>query len=118
MKFLQIAAKRQYILRVPAPALTEFLGGSPRALRAAADYAASRVRVSPVDEPLARRAARLQRSAIDAGARRLPGPIDALVAASAESPGDVLVFDGDRADFEALGRVSGRIELRELREIA
>jgi predicted nucleic acid-binding protein len=117
LALLDTATKREYEVHVPAAALTEFLGGSPPALRSAADYAASRVEIPPVTEPIARRAAALQRTAADRGARRLPGPIDAILAASAEVPGSVLVFDGDRVDFEALADASGRLVLKELREV-
>lgn len=104
-------------LRTSAPALTEFLGGSPRRLRASADHLSSYLDVGAVDEERARRAAVLQRASLDAGARRTPGAIDALVAAEAEASEAWLIIDGDRAAFQALSDASGRLELRELGEL-
>lgn len=105
-------------LRVVAPVVTEFLGGARPARRAMAGYVVSRLRIGDVNEALARRAADLMHGAQHAYARAVPGAIDALVAAYAETMRDLLVYDGDRADFEALAAASGRIDLKELRELS
>lgn len=114
---LRAAYEHGISLRTSAPVLTEFLGGSPRRLRASADHLSSYLDVGPVDEALARRAAALQRASLDAGARRKPGAIDALVAAEAEANGSWLIIDGDRAAFQALSDASGAVELRELSQL-
>lgn len=115
--FVQAARADGVTMRTTAPVLTEFLGGSPRGLRDAADHLTSYIEIDAVDEGLARRAASLQRGALDAGARKLPGAIDAIVAAEAEAVEAWLIIDGDRAAFQALSDASGDLELRELDEL-
>lgn len=114
---LDAAADVKLKLRAPAVVLTEFLGGSPRRLRPAADHVASYLEVDTVDEPLARRASVLLRRSLDSGGGGRPSAVDALVAAHAEALAGWLVYDGDRADFEALAAASGSIELRELQDV-
>lgn len=115
---IRIAHEDERTLGTTAPVLTEFLGGSPPAARAVAVYIAAQLSVAAVDEMLARRAATLIQVALDAGGRARPGAVDALAAAQAERRSAALVFDGDHADFEALARASGTLEIRELRELA
>lgn len=104
---LQMAAEEEIALTTSAAALVEFLGGSPRSLRARADWIASRFEVAAITEVVARRAATLVRAARDTFPSASPGPIDALVVAEAERQGSVVVISGDRKDFEALA-ASGR----------
>ena len=118
LALLDVAAERNLRLRTTAPVLTEFLGGSPRSLRARGAYVTSRLRVGAVDEHLARRAALLRQVALDQSAGRTePSAIDALVVADAEVEGGLAVYDGDRADFEALVRASGEVEAKALTEL-
>jgi predicted nucleic acid-binding protein len=105
------------VLWVPAAALTEFLGGSPRADRARADWIASFFEVSGIDETLARRAATLMRAALDRAPSASPSATDALVAAQAERRGANLVISGDRDDFEPLVSASERIRLVDLEDL-
>lgn len=115
---LQISADLGYDLRTTAPVITEFLGGSSPSLRGAAEYVCSRLRVAPVDEALARRAAALMQAAIAAAPRVRPSPVDALVAAEAERAEAEILLDGDQKDFEALSEWSDRIELIALNELS
>lgn len=115
---LEQVRDRHYELRTTAPVLTEFLGGSPRARRPAAEYVCSKVRVAVVDEGLARRAARLRQLALDGASRASPDAIDALVSTEAETEAVALIIDGDRADFDALADASGAITVFDLAEIA
>jgi predicted nucleic acid-binding protein len=118
LALLEAADQLGLRLRAPAPILTEFLGRSPRSLRRAADHMASHLEIGTVDELLARRAAQLQRRALDAGGRGDPSAIDAIVAADAEAVEGWLIHDGDRLDLQALADASGSVELRQLRELA
>ena len=118
LTFVDVSAEQGRKLRTTAPVVTEFLGHSPRRLRAAAEHVLSHFRVASVDGASARRAAALTHSVLDAGGRARPSAIDALVAAEAEATGAVLVFDGDRRDFEALAHASAGLEIRELAELA
>ncbi|MDE3113845.1 MAG: PIN domain-containing protein [Chloroflexota bacterium] len=104
-------------LRTPAPALTEFLGGARPGRRAGATWIASALRVTPVDERQARRAALLQQRAKDAVPRAHPSAIDALVAAEAERAEALLIIDGDAEDFAALASVSGAFRVARLSEL-
>ena len=115
---IRIASEDERSLRTTAPAITEFLGGTRGGARPAAQYVASKLGISPVDDTLARRAAALMQGALDAGGRARPSAIDALVAAEAERTRDAVVFDGDRADFEALADASGDLDLKPLAALA
>ncbi len=112
---VMLAREESRALRTSAPVVTEFLGGSSRRLRPAGQYVISRISSSDVTESLARRAAVLIQGAVDEGGRARPSAIDALVAAEAEATDAALVFDGDEADFRALSRASGALEIQELR---
>lgn len=118
LTIIDIAHEDGVRLRTTAPALTEFLGRSPRQLRGAGLHTISLFEIGTADEPLARRAALLQQGALDAGGRSSPSSIDALVAADAETVGGTLIYDGDRGGFEALAEASGRIELEALDELS
>ncbi len=111
------AAEGDRELRTSSPVITEFVGGSPRALRRAAEYVSAHLEIAPVDEALARRAASLTQAARDAGPRAAPSAVDALVAAEAEERSGAVLFDGDRADFEALARASGELEIVALSDL-
>lgn len=102
------------MLRTAAPVLVEFLGGSPRRLRAGAQYLSSFLEIGPVDEALARRAAALRQRALDLAPEADPSAIDALVATEAERADATLVIDGDRAGFDALAEASGVLQVRDL----
>lgn len=115
---VQLAHQEGRTLRTSAPVITEFLGRSPRRLRGSADYVASRLTASDVNEALARRAATLIQSVLDAGGHADPSAIDGLVAAEAEAATAGLVFDGDQRDFEALAAASGAIELIDLEALS
>lgn len=115
---LQLAREEERALWISPPVLTEFLGRSPRELRRAAVYVSSQLEATSVDETLARRAAALMQATLDAGGGADPSVIDALVAAEAEHKGAALVFDGDRADLEALALASGSVEIKALSELA
>ena len=115
---LRASTELGYELRTSAPVVTEFLGGSPPALRAAGEYVCARLRVGPVDEALARRAAALTQSAARAAPRSRPSAVDALVAAEAERTAGVLVIEGDRKDFEALSDASRAFDLVELSDLS
>jgi hypothetical protein len=115
---LRRSAEFGYELRTSAPVITEFLGGSPPALRVTGEYICARLRVSAVDEALARRAAALAQSAARGAPRSGPSAVDALVSAEAERAGGVLVIEGDRKDFEALAGASRAFELVELSELS
>lgn len=108
---------RGVALRIPAPVLTEFLGGARPERRAGATWIASALRVTPVDERQARRAALLQQRASDAAPRAHPSSIDALVAAEAERAEALLIVDGDAEDFSALAFVSGAFRVALLSEL-
>lgn len=115
---IRLAHEEERTLRTTAPVLTEFLGHSPRRLRHSAAYVMSHLETSAVDERLARRAAALMHEALDAAGRAGPGAIDALVAAEAEDAEATIVFDGDRADLEALARACGGVEIKALSDLA
>lgn len=115
--FLQAASVRKAQLRVPASTLTEFLGHSPKQRRRQADYVASHLRIDPIDEALARRAGALTRRALDRGPKARPGAIDALGVAHAEALEGIFIFEGDRADFEALADASGSVEIVDLADL-
>lgn len=117
MALVKLAREEGRALRTSAPVITEFIGHSPRRLRPAADYVASRFTVSDVTGSLARRAAALIQGVLDAGGRARPSAIDALVAAEAEATSAGLVFDGDRRDFEGLAEASAQLEVRELADL-
>jgi predicted nucleic acid-binding protein len=104
-------------LRTSVVVVTEFLGYSPRALRLAGEYVLSRLSVSPLAEPRARRAAALIHAALDDDGRARPSAIDAIVAAEAEARDAALMFDGDRRDFEALAEASGQLEIEALADL-
>lgn len=118
LALVELAREERARLRVPAPALTEFLGHSPPSLRAAAAYVSARLEISSTAEAHARRAAALIQAALDARGRADPSAIDGLVAAEAELREAALVYDGDRADLAALAQASGAIELTALEELA
>lgn len=114
---LEVATTQRARLITPAPTLVEFLGASPPALRAAADWIASHLQVSDVDEALARRGAAILRAAVDADPTCSPSAMDALVAAEAERRAADVVIRGDRADFEALASAIGRLRVIDLPEV-
>lgn len=114
---VMLARQESRALRTSAPVITEFLGHSPRRLRLAGEYVISRFSRADATETLARRAAVLIQAAIDDGGSARPSAIDALVAAEAEATDAGLVFDGDDADFEALARASGALEIQKLSEL-
>ncbi|MHB1446256.1 MAG: hypothetical protein ACYCTI_05805 [Acidimicrobiales bacterium] len=85
---------------VPAVVLTEALTGDHRR-----DFHENRLLrtcdIRPVEEDLARRAARL-RSAVTA--RRVPSAVDAVVVALADEVGGATVLSSDSSDLRALAR--------------
>jgi predicted nucleic acid-binding protein len=113
---LKAWSAEQVSLSASAVAITEFLGGSPRQQRGAADWIAFRFEISGITEPLARRGATLMRLSRDASASPA-GPIDALVVAEAEARGATVVISGDRADFAALAAASGHVEMVDIEEL-
>lgn len=116
--FLRKASEENLRLRAPAPTLTEFLGSAPKERRRNADHVASHLTVDPVDEAAARRAASLTRRALDQDPAARPSAVDALGIARAEAIDGLLVFDGDRADFEALASASGTVGIQDLADLA
>ena len=118
LALMETAAVRRYRLRTTAPVLTEFLGAAPRASRESAPYTSSHFRIGSVNEERARRAAFLRQDALDKSVGKAkPSAIDALVVAEAEAEEGVVVFDGDRADFETLSQAAGTVEIKPLSEI-
>ena len=117
LALLDLSSEESRKLRTTAPVVTEFLGHSPRGRRAAGEHVLSHLAVASVEGARARRAAALIHSVLDAGGRARPSAIDALVTAEAEATAAAVVFDGDRADFEALAEASGAVELRELEDL-
>lgn len=90
---------------------------SPPSRRGLASFVLSHLAVTNIDEALARRSAGLLQAVHDSKATARPSVVDGLVAAESERENVHLVFDGDRADFEALASASGRIDLVELRDL-
>jgi len=111
---IETAREEEVSLVVSAATLTEFLGGSPRRQRGAADWIASHFETAAVTEAVARRGATLMRLARDASRSASPGPIDALAATEGERRGAHVVVSGDRADFDALAAASGRFRVIDL----
>ncbi len=116
--FIRKASEENLRLRAPAPTLSVFLGNAPKQRRRSADHLASGLTIDPVDEAMARRAAALTRVALDQAPKTRPSAIDALGIARAEALDGLLVFDGDRADFEALAAASGAVGIQALSELA
>lgn len=117
LALVKLAREEGRALRTSAPVLTEFLGHSRPERRLAGEYVSSRLSASDVSEQRARRAAALIQHARDVDPRARPSAVDALVAADAEATEAAVVFDGDRRDFESLANASGRLDLRELRDL-
>jgi predicted nucleic acid-binding protein len=85
---------------VPSVVLTEALTGDHRR-----DYAENRLLrtcdIRPVDEVLARSAARLRAKTTS---RRAPSAVDAIVVATADEAGGATVLSSDPGDLRALAR--------------
>lgn len=113
-ELLSLAHHESVHLVTPAPALTEFLGGSSRQHRPAADWVGSHLQVGTVDAEAARRGAALIRGAKDAAPSSSPSAIDALVAAQAEQLSGTVAIAGDRSDFDALATASGQLKIVDL----
>jgi predicted nucleic acid-binding protein len=94
----ELRRRGQWPAIVPTVILTEALTGDH-----GRDYFASRLLracdVRPVDEILARSAARLRASAT---VRRTPSAVDAIVVAIADQAGGAVVLSSDLADLRAL----------------
>lgn len=114
---LKRAYEKERRLVVSAAVLAEFLGYSPRRLKASGEYVASHFQVADATEEHALRAALLIRGALNAGGKSRPSAVDALTAALAEATGAAIVYQGDRQDFEALAAASGQLEIQELRQL-
>lgn len=114
---LKRAFEKERRLVVSAAVLAEFLGYSPRRLRASGEYVASHFQVADATEEQALRAALLIRGALNAGGKSRPSAVDALAAALAETTGAALVYQGDRPDFEALAAASDHLEIMELSDL-
>lgn len=115
--FLQAADTQNATLRTSAPTLAEFLGNAPAERRRQAEHVASYLEVDPSDEAMARRGAVLMREAMDKAPDSRPSAVDALGLVDAEALEGLLVYDGDRSDFEALAQASGSARIVALAEL-
>lgn len=87
----------QWPPHVPAVVLTEALAGDPHRDHSANRFLATCL-VSAVEEPVARRAAKLRATST----RRSASAVDAVIVATAEALGGATVLTTDRRDIAAL----------------
>jgi predicted nucleic acid-binding protein len=85
---------------VPTVVLAEAITG--RAEDAPTNQTVNRIGTVDTDEPIARRAGVLRFRAERSGVRRVPGGIDAIVAAHAADAGTAVVFTTDPSDLTRL----------------
>lgn len=85
---------------IPTVVLAESITGGAR--DAPVNRAVKTFRTTDTDEAIARQAGELRRRAERANRRRVPGGIDAIVAAHATSAGVGVVFTTDPADLRRL----------------